>query len=129
MRHRWFKRLFHSVFTKLLVIIVAAGVAITLSVIVGFAIIHYQNIGDLDRNLALYADYIAQDIGDPPDLNRAERIARRTGMAIRFVHPGGSWQTATFPSGLTFEHAWTRHKDAAISEEILLSAFPTPAAS
>ena len=104
MRHRWFKRLFHSVFTKLLVIIVAAGVAITLSVIVGFAIIHYQNIGDLDRNLALYADYIAQDIGDPPDLNRAERIARRPATRMRLSGP-------------------------AVSEEILLSAFPTPAAS
>ena len=109
-----FKRLFHSVFTKLLVIILAAGVAITLTVVVGFAIIRFHSITDLDRNMTQYARYLAQDIGDPPDFNRAERIARRTGMAIRFVHPEHGWQTAAFPAEPAPGWVWKRLKNTDI---------------
>lgn len=111
MHQRRFRRLFHSAFTKLLVIILAAGVAITLTVLVGFSIIRFHSVTHLDRNLNLYAEYLTRDLGDPPDLQRAADIAQRTGMAIRFDHPVLGWQTARFPTGLPLERAWIRHHE------------------
>jgi signal transduction histidine kinase len=107
-------RLFTSVFTKLLVIILATGAAMTLTVIAGFTFVRFHSITHLDRNLALYADYLKRDLGDPPDFQRAADIAGRTGMAIRFDHPGGGWQTAGFPEQLPLERAWTRQRGSDI---------------
>ena len=114
MSDRPFKRLFHSVFTKLLVIILLAGVAITLTVVIGFSIIRFHNLIHLDRNLTLYAEYLTRDLGDPPDLRRAGQIARRTGMAIRFDHPDHGWQTATFPTAIPLDRSWIRRHNAGI---------------
>lgn len=111
---RRISRLFTSVFTKLLVIILATGAAITLTVIVGFAFIRFHSITHIDRNLGLYAEYLKRDLGDPPDFQRAVDIAARTGMAIRFDHPGGGWQTAGFPEQLPLERAWTRQRGSDI---------------
>ena len=51
MHHRRFKRLFHSVFTKLLVTILVAGTAITLTVLAGFALIRFHSLSHLDQIL------------------------------------------------------------------------------
>jgi signal transduction histidine kinase len=115
MHRRRFRRLFHSAFTKLLVIILAAGVAITLTVLVGFSIIRFHSITHLDRNLTLYAEYLTRDLGDPPDFQRGVDIAQKTGMAIRFDHPNHGWQTAGFPTGLLLERAWIRHQEEGVS--------------
>jgi signal transduction histidine kinase len=109
-----FSRLFTSVFTKLLVIIVATGAAMTLTVIVGFAFIRFHSITHLDRNLGLYAEYLKCDLGDPPDFQRAAEIADRTGMAIRFEHPDGGWQTPGFPDQLPLERAWAHQRGSGI---------------
>lgn len=114
MHHRRFKRLFHSVFTKLLVIILVAGTAITLTVLVGFALIRIHSLSHLDRNLLLYAEYLTHDLGDPPDLDRAEEIARRTGLAIRFDHPNHGWQTANVTESLHIGRARVRRHDNGI---------------
>lgn len=107
-------RLFTSVFTKLLVIIMATGAAITLTVIAGFALIRFHSITHLDRNLGLYVEYLKRDLGDPPDFQHAADIAARTGMAIRFDHPGGGWQTAGFPEKLPLQRAWTHQRGTGI---------------
>jgi signal transduction histidine kinase len=114
MHQRRFRRLFHSAFTKLLVIILATGVAITLTVLVGFSIIRFRSVTHLDRNLILYAEYLARDLGDPPEFQRAVGIAQRTGMAIRFDHPSLGWQTADFPIGTSLDRAWTRHNQEGV---------------
>jgi signal transduction histidine kinase len=108
MHHRRFKRLFHSVFTKLLVTILVAGTAITLTVLVGFALIRFHSLSHLDRNLLLYAEYLTRDLGDPPDFDRAKEIARRTGLAIRFDHPNRTWQTAKVPESMQLDRARVR---------------------
>ena len=108
MHRRRVRRLFHSAFTKLLVIILAVGVAITLTVLVGFSIIRFHSVTYLDQNLTLYAEYLTRDLGDPPELQRAVDIAKRTGMAIRFDHLKLGWQTAGFPTTVPLERAWIR---------------------
>ena len=119
MHRRRFKRLFHSVFTKLLVTIAVAGFAISLIIGIGFAVMRFHSISYLDRNLLLYTQYLVRDLGDPPDLQRAIQIADRTGLAIRFDHPEGGWQTGAPPDGFHLERArvrshgkgiWTGHQ-------------------
>jgi len=112
MNHRRrFKRLFHSVFTKLLVIIFAAGIAVTLTVLVAFSHIRFHSLSLLDRNLLLYTEYIVRDLGDPPDFDRAAQIARRTGVTIRFDHPDHTWQTGKIPGSIQLDRAWMRRHD------------------
>jgi signal transduction histidine kinase len=108
MRRPRLKRLFHSAFTRLLVIILAAGAAVTLTVMVGFFAIRYHSFSNLDRNVLLYAQYLASDLGQPPDAERAAQIARETGLIIRFDHPAGSWQTAAAPGKTALDRAWMR---------------------
>ncbi len=104
-----FKQLFGSVFTRLLVTILAAGLAITVMVIAGFIMIRIHSESAFDRNLMLYADYLKQDLGDPPDESRAREIARRSGMVIRFDHPRQTWQTGALPRFFNLDRAWVHH--------------------
>ena len=78
-RLRRFRRLFNSVFTKLLATILIAGAAITLTVIIGFHHIRFQSISALDRNVDIYAEYLVADLGNPPQLSRAKAIDTPTG--------------------------------------------------
>ncbi|CAB5111366.1 hypothetical protein D3OALGA1CA_2046 [Olavius algarvensis associated proteobacterium Delta 3] len=110
MHRNRFKRLFHSVFTKLLVIILAAGIAITLTIVVSFFIIRFHSLSQLDRNLLLYTEYLIRDLGDPPDQDRAAEIARRTGLSIHFDHPDGGWQAGALPGSVNLDRAWMRNK-------------------
>ncbi len=111
MKPRRVKRLFGSVFTRLLLATLAAGLAITFTVIAGFMIIRLHTENDFKRNLLFYTEYLVEDLGDPPDEHRAQEIARRTGMVIRFDHPEHSWQTGPLPRFFNFGRAWI-HQDA-----------------
>ena len=81
MQPRPVKRLFGSVFTRLLIVTLAAGLAITFTLIVGFMAIRFHSESAFERHLLLYTEYLAKDLGVPPDEDRARSIARRTGMA------------------------------------------------
>jgi hypothetical protein len=61
------------VFTRLLAATLAAGLAITFTVIAGFVMIRLHSQSAFERNLMLYADYLVDDLGDPPDEIRARR--------------------------------------------------------
>jgi signal transduction histidine kinase len=112
MKPRRVKRLFSSVFTRLLAVTLAAGLAITVTVIAGFLIIRVHSETAFERNLLLYTEYLVNDLGDPPDENRAREIARRTGLVIRFDHPGHSWQTGPLPRFFNFDRAWVHHHES-----------------
>ena len=103
------KRLFNSVFTRLLLTVLAAGLAITFTVIIGFIIIRFHTESAFERNLKIYAEYLLDDLGDPPDEARAREIARRTGLVIRFEHPEHGWQTGPIPRFFNLKRAWV-HK-------------------
>jgi hypothetical protein len=105
---RRFERFFHSVFTKLLVVIVLAGLCISL-LIVGF-FVAYRHLagGALQEHLAMYTGYLINDLGTPPDPERAREIARKTGLAIRYESAGTSWSTngADRPVNMSRLHIW-----------------------
>ncbi len=111
------ERLVHSVFTRLLLATLAAGLAITFTVIAGFMVIRHHTENALERNLLLYTEYLVADLGDPPDENRAREIARRTGIVIRFDHPDHpdySWQTGPMPRFFNLERAWIHHHPSGV---------------
>jgi signal transduction histidine kinase len=109
------KRLFHSVFTRLLIATLAAGLAITFTVIAGFVMIRLHSQSAFERNLMLYADYLVDDLGDPPDEIRARSIAQRSGMVIRFDHPDQIWQTGPLPRFFNVKRAWTRRHPSGLT--------------
>ena len=100
------KRLFRSVFTRLLLATLAAGLATTFTVIAGYTIIRLHTENAFKRNLLFYTEYLVDDLGDPQDEHRAQEIARRTGMVIRFDHPEHSWQTGPLPRFFNLDRAW-----------------------
>ena len=108
------KRLFHSVFTRLLIVTLIAGMAITFTVVVGFIAIRVHSKGALERNLLLYVEYLTDDLGVPPDEKRAREIARRTGMTISYAHADRSWQTGPPPRFFNPNRAWVRQRSPGI---------------
>jgi signal transduction histidine kinase len=94
MPKQWFKKIFRSVFTKLLVVIILAGICINL-VVAGF-FIHLRNqfIGPFHKNVEQYLNYLIADMGTPPTLDRARKIARQSFMDIRYESPDLRWTTS-----------------------------------
>jgi signal transduction histidine kinase len=111
MHHKSFKRVFHSVFTKLLVTIVISGIAITFLVIGGYMQLRKHSLESLDQNLSLYLDYLIAELGDPPSLANAIDISHRTGAIIQYDSPGNQWKTADIPSTLNLKRARTFSRD------------------
>lgn len=95
-RPRRIKRIFHSVFTKLLVVIVLVGFCISF-LIVGFFVAYRHLAGEVfQENIVTYADYLINDMGMPPSLETARRISAKTGLAIRYESPNITWSTTDF---------------------------------
>ena len=90
----WLKRIVRSIFTKLLLVIVLTGICINL-VVGGFFWLHRSAAGrPLHKNILQYLNYIIDDIGYPPELARARRIADQASLQITYEGPNLSWSTA-----------------------------------
>ncbi|KAF0221021.1 MAG: integral membrane sensor signal transduction histidine [Geobacteraceae bacterium] len=95
MRHNSFRRIFHSVFAQLLLICLVAGLVIILLVGGFFAHVFRKSAHlHLQRNVTQYLNYVVKDLGTPPSLERARKIARDSGLQIRFESPEGGWSTS-----------------------------------
>ena len=100
MRKKWYQKVFRSVFTKLLVIIIATGIALNL-VVVGFFVAHRHMVeSSIHQNVIQYINYLIADIGNPPSVDRAREIARQTLLEIHFQSPQNKWSTAGNPPDL-----------------------------
>ena len=101
MRKKWYQKVFRSVFTKLLVIIIATGIALNV-VIVGFFIAHRHMVeSSIHQNVIQYINYLIADIGNPPSVERAREIARKTLLKIHFQNQQDIWSTAGNPPDLS----------------------------
>jgi len=91
---KWLRKIFRSVFTKLLVVIILTGLCVNI-VVGGFFWIHRSAPGrSLYKNILQYLNYIIDDIGSPPSLGRAEQIGRQASLQIYYEGPNASWSTA-----------------------------------
>lgn len=99
----FFKRLPRSIFTKLLLVILVAGIC--LNIILGAFFHHvYRKLANspLKRNLAQYVHMLVADMGTPPDLERARDLASQAGLEIWYEGPPTEgtpkrWSTSSRP--------------------------------
>lgn len=99
MRRRGFRRRrrwHHSLFTKLLLVILVAGVCLNL--IMGAFFHHvYRRLGNspLKRNLGQYIHYLVADMGMPPTPQQAQALAADAGLQIWYEGARQAWSTTT----------------------------------
>ena len=98
MKLRSFRRLPRSIFTKLLLVILVAGICLNL--ILGAFFHHvYRKVTNspLKRNLAQYIQLVIDDMGVPPDPERGRRLASEAGLVIWYEGPEKRWSTVQKP--------------------------------
>lgn len=90
----WFTRVRNSLFTRIFLTFVLAVVALNL--LLGFAF-HLLREDDQRRSprrhLAHYAQYVIADIGQPPNPQKANELAKKLDIQIRFDGPELSFST------------------------------------
>ena len=87
----WFKRIIRSVFTKLLLVIILTGLCV--NIVVGGFFWHHRSAAGrpLHKNVLQYLNYIIDDVGNPPNLDRARQIGDQASLQIYFESPNHSW--------------------------------------
>ena len=92
-RHR-IRRLVHSLFTKLLLVLLITGVLLNL-VIGGFFRNAFREGQKLpwQANLEQYLLYLTDDLGHPPELTKAQILSQKLFVDIRYESPSVQWQT------------------------------------
>lgn len=84
-----------SVFSRLLVILLLAGLGINLLVLGFYAVAMRSLARDaVIQNLLQYAAYLTADLGDPPRLAAARELAQRIPLAIHYRGTAGTWSTS-----------------------------------
>jgi signal transduction histidine kinase len=80
---------------KLLLVLIIAGLFVNICV-GGFWRMSFfsQAREPLARNVSHYARSLASEIGSPPDTAKAQALAARNSLRIRYEGPGGSWESA-----------------------------------
>ena len=118
MRIQFFGTIIRSVFTKLLAVIILAGIFINL--VVGGFFWHYRNLagGPFHKNVVQYLNYLIDDMGNPPSPDRAREIARQSALEIRYESRDLSWSTsnelpAAFKGRLI---AWRQNPDVRLGK-------------
>lgn len=92
----------HSLSGRLVALFVITAIAFVL--LVGFSIgsafrSHFQD--TVRPHLLRYMQYIQADIGEPPNLARAEQLARELDVEIHIHGPAGMWSSTTKALDLT----------------------------
>jgi signal transduction histidine kinase len=89
------KRIGRSVFFKLVLVFVATAVIMAFAVgsIVRYAADERVHRGLIGTNMAQYALYLADEIGSPPDLARAQDVADRLRLSVRVSSPDLRWSS------------------------------------
>jgi signal transduction histidine kinase len=85
------KKLISSVFTKLLFIIVCSAVLLNITVYGIFNNYVENSETSIDRHRVYYIQYLRDEIGYPPDMEKAEALSERTGITIIYDSPDESW--------------------------------------
>ncbi len=114
----------HSIFVKLLAIMVALAACLLLMVALFFGHVVNPGVGEaIDRVLRAHAEVVA---AQAPDLAAATVLARRIGLTIAYSGPKGTWSTdGSWPEGwdptgdgrASFTPVWTRSRVVARSPD------------
>ncbi|MCP3952572.1 MAG: HAMP domain-containing histidine kinase [Desulfobacterales bacterium] len=108
------KRLFGSVFTRLLLVILVTGFLINLLVIGFFGYLRHRIYDSYHSHLIQYINYITEDLGVPPDPVRAREIAQQASMAIRYTSPTTTWSTSDYFFSISGHRSHIWHESTGI---------------
>ena len=93
---RGFMKIGHSLTARLLLIFLFAAIAYWQASMYAFRL--FQDTDYLRRiagaHMALHTDYIIEDIGSPPDIEKAKAIVSRIPVDIKIVGPEVNWSSA-----------------------------------
>ena len=91
----WYDRLRYSLAARLMLLFLAVGIVILviLNLTIGLALRH-QFDRNLRPHLVQYLRFVQQELGDPPDVQRAEELAERVGIEIHIRGPEVNWSSA-----------------------------------
>jgi signal transduction histidine kinase len=104
-------KFFNSIFVKLMVVILIAGLGINLAIIFFFGAFRQHIAGTYQPHLNRYIDYLLKDMGDPPDQNRARQIAAETDLIIAYEGREQRWTTSETPIVFPFNRLRIRYQD------------------
>ncbi len=92
------KKLFNSLFTRLMLILCIAGLCINL-VVMGFFMHYFRRIGrePYRRNIINYVHHLIEDLGPEPSLEIAREMSDRYLLQISYESPILSWSTFQAP--------------------------------
>ncbi len=90
-----FRFITHSIFTKLLLVMIAAFILIKISVL-GFLGLAFHKLykSPFHHDLVQYAKHIAAEIGIPPDPEKARGISKQSLFHIVYEGPDSTWSTS-----------------------------------
>jgi signal transduction histidine kinase len=92
------KRLPRSIFTKLLLVILVAGICLNITVAAFFHHVYRKvSKSPLKRNLAQYIHLLVADMGFPPVPEQARRLAADAGLVIWYTGPQTAWSSHRVP--------------------------------
>ena len=102
---RWHRRMRHSLGLRLVVLFFALAVAISGTFLFGMQRAFSTGWRDVIQPLvADYIDRLARDLGDPPDIARAQALAERLPVVIEIDGPKLHWRSAPEGSSVVFVH-------------------------
>jgi signal transduction histidine kinase len=95
MNKRFLKKSRQSIFAKQLLILFITGICIFF-IVEGLFRNSLDNLEGtaVSKNIARYTDYLLKDIGQPPDLNKARRLAEEISCNIIYQDSTSSWSTS-----------------------------------
>ena len=104
-----------SIFTKLLLVIIVTGVCINLVIGMVFHFL-YQNLAEtpLEKNIIQYANYLIEDLGNPPQLHRAMEITKASYLEIQYEGPEAKWSTSPDIPAIDDDHSHLFHEGEGI---------------
>lgn len=111
MPKRRMPKFFSSIFFKLMVIILIAGMGINLAIIFFFGAFRHHIASSYYPHLNRYVDDLLEQIGDPPDQERARQIAAETDLMIAYEGKDQSWTTSDMPFSLPAHRVRFWHND------------------
>jgi signal transduction histidine kinase len=104
-------KFFSSLFFKLMVIILITGMGINLAIIFFFGAFRHHIASSYYPHLNRYIDDLLEEIGDPPDQDRARQIAAETDLMIAYEGKDQSWSTTGTPFSLPTHRVRFWHND------------------
>lgn len=91
---QWGVKFFHSIFFKLLLIILIAGIFINFIIEMVVRDVFDSRRSFLIRSLGHYTEYLVEDIGTPPNREKAQALADAFLFDVRYESPEVQWTTS-----------------------------------